>query len=320
MEHFQEIMERQFRMTDRGRIDKIGDLYTTYNPDVNLEEYKQKGVLDAVASMMEPITMSLDDQDPGVIAYWAKRGMVKEFHGEDEPMSWSEYEARTGFHWEDPNREGLQNRFRQWTSYVPVSAFRKENRDRRYPTVIVLHGGFNPRSIVDGWGFPQEAARREWIVLAPALELSDLVGDMLSEAEKLYPIDPEKVYLHGYSGGGETGSLVMAKRPELYTAFLCCATQWDGNMTSLAEARTPVYMVTGENDSYYGSKPLKDAYEKLYDLYLTEGLTEREIDSLLILDIKEEQYFTARGFTDQHMGGQAFAKDESIMGWLFGAH
>ena len=109
-------------------------------------------------------------------------------------------------------------------------------------------------------------------------------------------------------------------QPELYTAFLCCATQWDGNMTSLAEARTPVYMVTGENDSYYGSKPLKDAYEKLYDLYLTEGLTEREIDSLLILDIKEEQYFTARGFTDQHMGGQAFAKDKSIMGWLFGAH
>ena len=101
-----------------------------------------------------------------------------------------------------------------------------------------------------------------------------------------YNIDPEKVYLHGYSGGGETGSLVMAKRPELYTAFLCCATQWDGNMTSL----------------------------------LTEGLTEREIDSLLILDIKEEQYFTARGFTDQHMGGQAFAKDKSIMGWLFGAH
>ena len=222
MEHFQEIMERQFRMTDRGRIDKIGDLYTTYNPDVNLEEYKQKGVLDAVASMMEPITMSLDDHDPRVIAYWAKRGMVKEFHGEDEPMSWSEYEARTGLHWEDPNREGVQNRFRQWTSYVPVSAFRKENRDRRYPTVIVLHGGFNPRSIVDGWGFPQEAARREWIVLAPALELSDLVGDMLSEAEKLYPIDPEKVYITGFSYGGFMSDRNALERPELFAAAGPC--------------------------------------------------------------------------------------------------
>jgi predicted peptidase len=135
-----------------------------------------------------------------------------------------------------------------------------------------------------------------------------------------YNIDPEKVYLHGYSGGGETGSLVMAKRPELYTAFLCCATKWDGDMAALVNARTPVYLVTGESDSYYGSKPLRDAYEKLQDLYLAEGLTERKISELLTLDIKDEQYFTDRGFTDQHMGGQAFAKDESIMGWLFGAH
>ena len=91
-------------------------------------------------------------------------------------------------------------------------------------------------------------------------------------------------------------------------------------MAALVKARTPVYLVTGESDSYYGSKPLRDAYKKLHDLYLAEGLTEREIDSLLILDIKEEQYFTARGFTDQHLGGQAFAKDESIMGWLFRAY
>ena len=75
-----------------------------------------------------------------------------------------------------------------------------------------------------------------------------------------------------------------------------------------------------KKNGIYGSKPLKDAYEKLYDLYLAEGLIESEIGRLLILDIKEEQYFTARGFTDQHIGGQAFAKDKSIMGWLFGAH
>lgn len=97
----------------------------------------------------------------------------------------------------------------------------------------------------------------------------------------------------------------MEKRPELYTAFLCCATQWDGDMAALVNARMPVYMVTGENDSYYGSKPLKDAYEKLHDLYLAEGLTENEIAELVILDIKEQKYFTDRGYKDQHMGGQA---------------
>ena len=63
-------------------------------------------------------------------------------------------------------------------------------------------------------------------------------------------------------------------------------------MAALVNARTPVYMVTGENDSYYGSKPLKDAYEKLHELYLAEGLTESEIAELVILDIKEQKYFT----------------------------
>lgn len=135
-----------------------------------------------------------------------------------------------------------------------------------------------------------------------------------------YNIDPGKVYLHGYSGGGETGSLVMEKRPDLFTAFLCCATQWDGEMTALRTVRTPVYMAVGENDSYYGSQPLKDAYRELYDLYLADGLTESEIDEIITLDVKEQKYFTDRGYTDQHMGGQAFARDERIMGWLFGNH
>ncbi len=35
-----------------------------------------------------------------------------------------------------------------------------------------------------------------------------------------YNIDTNKVFLHGMSGDGETGSLVMGKRPNLYTAFL----------------------------------------------------------------------------------------------------
>ena len=48
--------------------------------------------------------------------------------------------------------------------------------------------------------------------------------------------------------------------------------------------------------------------------------SEREIDRLVTLDVKEQKYFSDRGFTDQHMGGQAFAKDKSIMGWLFGEH
>lgn len=135
-----------------------------------------------------------------------------------------------------------------------------------------------------------------------------------------YHIDPDKVYLHGMSGGGETGSLVMGKRPDLYTAYLMTSSRWDGDLDILAQAGTPVYMAIAENDSYYSSGSLKEAYAKLKALYEKQGLSEEEIRRILVLDVKEDSYFTERGFRDQHAGGQAFAHDKTVMGWLFGEH
>lgn len=132
-----------------------------------------------------------------------------------------------------------------------------------------------------------------------------------------YNLNPDKVYLHGLSGGGETGSLVMGKRPDLYTAYLATSTQWNGDLGVLARVRTPVCFAVGENDSYYGSEPLKRAYAQLNILYEEQGLSETEINELVVLDIKEQHYFSERGYSDQHAGGLAFAFDESIMGWLF---
>ena len=55
--------------------------------------------------------------------------------------------------------------------------------------------------------------------------------------------------------------------------------------------RTPVYFVVGEDDEYYGSEPSREAYQKLHDLYEEEGLSDDEIDDLLVLDIKNQNYF-----------------------------
>ncbi len=49
-------------------------------------------------------------------------------------------------------------------------------------------------------------------------------------------------------------------------------TLWDGDLSVLAEAGTPVYMAIGENDSYYGSSYLKNAYQELHGLYEGHGL------------------------------------------------
>lgn len=132
-----------------------------------------------------------------------------------------------------------------------------------------------------------------------------------------YNIDPEKVYAEGYSGGGETMSQVMGMRPELFTAYLQCSSQWDGAYEPVVESRTPVYLAVGESDEYYGSGPSEEAYENLYGLYHQEGLSDEEIRELLVLDVKDADWFESRGWTNQHGGGGLFASDEEIMGWLF---
>lgn len=134
---------------------------------------------------------------------------------------------------------------------------------------------------------------------------------------KHYNIDKTRVYLQGYSGGGETGSIVIGKRPDLYTAFLCCSTKWDGDYDELVKWRTPVYFVVGEDDSYYGSEPLIKAYNEIKALYKSQAICSCVLQHILTLDIKDASYFSDRGFSDQHAGGQSFAKDKYIMGWLF---
>ena len=130
--------------------------------------------------------------------------------------------------------------------------------------------------------------------------------------------EPEKVYSNGYSGGGETLALILGKKPELFTAALMCSSKWDGVYEPVTEAKTPVYFVIGESDEYYGSEPFKEAYQILYELYAEQGLAKSEIDNLLVLDIKEKNYFAGTKVTYQHGGSYLFCRDEKIMGWLFG--
>ena len=175
----------------------------------------------------------------------------------------------------------------------------------------------------EGYGFEAQKYNEEMIVVAPQLfdwgeTSANQTIALLEYFLDAYNIDRGKVYANGYSGGGETMSLVMGKRPELFTADLHCSSQWDGDLEVLAASRTPVYLVVGEDDEYYGSEPTKRAYDALYDLYEQQGLTELEIREILVLDIKEDSYFRERGMNNQHGGGGLFAYDEAIMGWLFG--
>ena len=131
-----------------------------------------------------------------------------------------------------------------------------------------------------------------------------------------YNIDHDKVYISGYSRGGEVMSLVCSERPDLYTAALSVSSMWRGDVSVITHNHLPVYFVIGENDEYYSSEPFSRTYEEIVSAYKKEGLTDEIISNLVVLDIKGPDYFKSEEYDNQHSGAKLFAFDEPVMKWL----
>ena len=61
---YEKFLDRQFVMTDTKRIDRVRDLYTTFNPHVDLEALKTGGYLDALAEQ-DALTDILREMEEG---------------------------------------------------------------------------------------------------------------------------------------------------------------------------------------------------------------------------------------------------------------
>ena len=151
-----------------------------------------------------------------------------------------------------------------------------------------------------------------------------LTEHMMSE----YNIDPDRVYITGYSGGGETLSRVMELKPELYTAVLFVSSQWDGDPEPLVKAKIPLYLFTAEHDSYYGSDPVREAYQRIHGLYVQTGMNEEDITNLLVIDIRSDmemdqlrndnkEIIGTAYADDYHGAGMFVAFDKGVMQWIF---
>ena len=189
-----------------------------------------------------------------------------------------------------------------------------------YEGLYRFGAGANLRS--EEFAFEAQNYIEDMIILAP--QLNDWGMTSARQAVALldyflahYNVDPARIYAEGFSGGGETLSLVMQLAPERFSAVLHVNSVWDGELAPLIQSRTPVYLVIGESDEYYGSARISATYEEIVSLYEAEGLSEEEIDELVVLDIKDAAYFEAVGAQNQHSGGGYYAFDEEIMGWLF---
>lgn len=66
--------------------------------------------------------------------------------------------------------------------------------------------------------------------------------------------------------------------------------------------------VTPGSDEYYGSEPFKEAYQQIHELYKEQGLSESEIDKLVVLDVKDKtdlQHRRSRLFYQSLSAGEA---------------
>jgi len=231
-ENIKRIVERQYLMTDIGRINNIRQLYTEFSPNVDYDALCDSEFFPALEEMMAPVLDKFDDSDSVNVEYWAERGMIKRCHGHDNPVDWDAYARRNGYRWDPKGFTTKQNSHVFWNAYVPASAFLPENKDRKYPTLFTLHGANNGMFLMEGWGFIAEAAKREWIVIVPSLEVDDFILDILDQAKKCYPVDESRVYAAGFSYGGWCSNRLGNKYPEIFAAVAPCGAAMDSGCTA----------------------------------------------------------------------------------------
>ena len=210
-----------------------------------------------------------------------------------------------------------------YSYYLPEGYDEVEN----YPMMVVMPG-------YDRMWFGEDSAGRNvdwngfqtWLgrgIIVVSAQLADWHEKSARQAIELseymiehFAVDTSRVYAAGYSAGGETMSLAVSLRPDLYAAYIHGASQWDGSYESVAENRVGVYIFMAENDEYYGSQKARDAYGHLLAAYRESGLPDAEIKGLLQLQIPDNAWFNQRGVYNYHGGGSILFDEESILGWV----
>ena len=156
---------------------------------------------DALIKMRRPFFYSEDPMSKEVVNYWAQRGLRKELI--DGPEEWN-----------------------KWAIFTPLSALKDENKDRKYPLVFALHGGgAGPEDgatvfSTESEGYAELAAEHELI-----LGVLDNHGDegimaLYDYLVKNYPVDISRVYLTGFSAGGNRATQTSLLHPELFAGIL----------------------------------------------------------------------------------------------------
>ena len=116
--------------------------------------------------------------------------------------------------------------------YIP-SDYDGTIEDALYITLPGYYGlyfqGIAANLRTEEFGFEAQKYNKKMIIVAPQLnnwnfKAAEQTIEITEYFINHYKIDKNKVYIDGYSGGGETLSLVLSIKPDLYTAAFSCTT------------------------------------------------------------------------------------------------
>lgn len=217
------------------------------------------------------------------------------------------------------------------TGQIHYSYYLPDNYDssKKYPMMVIMPGydmmWFSEESSgtnLEWSGFTVWTKQREDMIVVSA-QLTDWRETSANQAIELteyfinnFAVDTNRIYAGGYSAGGETMSQAVALRPDLYTAYLHGASQWDGTYQGVADENVAVYIYMAENDEYYGSQKARDAYNGLFEAYRNNGLSQEEIDRKLQIQIPKDEYFNERSIYNYHGGANIVFEDQNVIDWI----
>ncbi|MBW5447876.1 prolyl oligopeptidase family serine peptidase [Cohnella sp. CFH 77786] len=147
--------------------------------------------------------------------------------------------------------------------------------DRSWPLILFLHGvkkrGSDLR-LLDGYGLPSIAENWngfEFLVLAPQCPAytdwtseRDAVLALLERILSDYRVDPDRIYLTGFSMGGHGAWDLAAYRPDRFAAVVPLAGWFDPEAAHLL-GEMPVWAFHGEEDDMVPVQATKDMVQAL---------------------------------------------------------
>ena len=233
---------------------------------VNLQEEAQRVILSRLDTVPSPQQLMSDWIGPAVRWKNGPDGTLKTFFWKDQIESGESPYEKQSF------RVPCEDRDRDYYVYRP------KNLPPKAPVVITIHGHGEPAwMFISKNGWPQLADREGILIVSPQDNSENrwhgetdnesfvyLVEDICD----CYDVDPERIYISGFSNGNMQCYGAASRHPELFAAMWPMSRAAGGSMFPLEEGQLPdlehlkqhglempMFGVTGDNDGWIVEHP-----------------------------------------------------------------